>query len=260
MLNDDYLRSRIKKICPSAKIFIYEETDSTNTRGLEYAKSAKTSAPAIFIAESQSGGRGRRGRRFVSEKGAGLYLSILMFDCTHADIPSITAGCAVRMSRAIERAAGLKTEIKWVNDLYAKASDKRKKICGILAEGQTSLDGKSTRIVCGMGINVYKNAVSDEIKDIATSIEESSGKAISIEELAVLAVDEFFKEYSCEELICEYRSKSMVIGKAVEVIPFAAESYKAEAVAVSDDYSLLVRLSDGSTRTVYTGEVSLRLE
>ena len=104
------------------KIFFYDETDSTNTRAIEYAKSLQEKEAAVFIANCQSAGRGRRGRSFVSNRGAGIYISFLTFPkesgerATHA-----TAGAAVCVARAVEALCSCKVQIKWVNDLYLGA-------------------------------------------------------------------------------------------------------------------------------------------
>ena len=257
MLDETYLKKELSRIIPEATLFCYEETDSTNERAMEYLRSGACRSVTVFIAERQTRGRGRRGRSFVSD-GGGLYLSVLLPDRRYEDSSGITPECAVKISRAIKRVSGLKTEIKWVNDLYASVGGKRKKICGILAEAESASDGKSLSIVCGMGINVYKNAVSDEISDIATSIEEATGVRVKIEELAVCVLEEFFTAISHEELIREYRRDSMILGERISVIPFAAPQYNAIAIEILDDYSLLVETDAKDRRRVYSGEVSIR--
>lgn len=258
MIDEKYLREALSKIAPTAKLFCYDVTDSTNERAMEYLRNGGERTTAVFIASKQTKGRGRMGRSFVSRANAGLYMSILIFDKTYPEIATITPECAVKLSRAIKRVSGVDTEIKWVNDLYAKIGNKRKKICGILAEGETSINDKTISIVCGMGINVYKSAISDEISDIATSIEEVTGVGIKIEELAVAVMEEFFKEESAELLLRDYRSASFLIGKKVRVLPFSGKEYDATALDILDDYSLLVEREGGKTEKVYTGEVSVR--
>ena len=258
MLNEKYLTDSLKKINPEAKLFCYEVTDSTNERAMEYLRLGGERTTAVFIASEQTKGRGRRGRHFVSRGGAGLYMSVLLFDRRYPDIATITPECAVKLSRAIKRVSGVDTEIKWVNDLFARVGDRRKKICGILAEGESSPDGKSISIVCGMGINVYKNAISDDISDIATSIEEASDLHIKIEDLAIAALEEFFRCEPHEELLRDYRASSFLLGERVRVLPFGKEGYDAIALDILDDYSLLVRRDDGCKERVYTGEVSVR--
>ena len=100
------------------KIFEYELTDSTNTRAKEYARCDRAEMPAVFIADEQSAGRGRRGRSFDSAKGAGLYMSILFRPSAEFDdAAKITVRAAVAASRAISELSGVEVGIKWVNDI-----------------------------------------------------------------------------------------------------------------------------------------------
>ncbi len=235
------------------KIFFYDETDSTNTRAIEYAKSSQDKEAAVFIANCQSAGRGRRGRSFVSNRGAGIYISFLTFPkesgerATHA-----TAGAAVCVARAVEALCSCKVQIKWVNDLYLGA----KKLAGILTEGEMNSDGSVAYQVVGIGINVYKSAISGEISSIATSLEEENGIAPDRSALAA----QIIKEFMCADGDCypEYKARSLVIGKRVTVLK-PTESYEATALDINDDFSLSVD-RDGKTERLFTGEISLKIK
>ena len=108
----------------------FEELDSTNRYLKELA--AKDARPGtVIIANRQSAGRGRLGRKFFSPGEKGIYMSILL----RPDIPLeravlITSMAAVAVARAIERVSGIEAKIKWVNDIFLKG----KKVCGILTE------------------------------------------------------------------------------------------------------------------------------
>ena len=81
MLSEKRITEELKKLgVEPPKIIFYELTDSTNTRAKEYAKeNPDNKEPVVFIANAQSAGRGRRGRSFVSNEGAGIYMSILTY-------------------------------------------------------------------------------------------------------------------------------------------------------------------------------------
>ncbi len=260
MLTKEKITEELKKIGKEpSEIFFYESTDSTNTRAREYAKEhPENRTPTVFVANAQTAGRGRRGRSFVSNEGAGIYISFLLYpEANAADSTVITARAAVALARATESASGAKPSIKWVNDLYLGG----KKLAGILTEGETDENGNLRYIVCGMGINVYKNAVSEEISDIATSLESELSERICRSRLCAFIIDEFLKIATCderEELYREYKNRSFVIGKAVKVIKIS-ESYEAKAIDILPDYSLLLELSDGTRETLFTGEVSLKI-
>ena len=234
------------------KIVFFEETDSTNTRAREYAKEAGDKQNVIFIANSQSAGRGRRGRSFVSEKGAGIYMSILTYPSeSGADATQTTARAAVNLARAIESVCPCEIKIKWVNDLFLGG----KKLAGILTEGEMDSNGKIAYQVVGMGINVYKNAVSGEISTIATSIEEQTGHGIDRSKLSAAIIKEFLD--SDDNPIEEYRTRSCITGENVTVVKLT-ESYVAKVIGIDDDYALLIE-RDGKVERLFTGEVSLRI-
>ena len=234
------------------KIIFYDETDSTNTRAREYAKESQDKQTVIFIANSQTAGRGRRGRSFVSEKGAGIYMSILTYPSeSGTDATQATARAAVILARAIESVCPCEIKIKWVNDIFLGG----KKLAGVLTEGEMDSNGKIAYQVIGMGINVYKNAVSEEISTIATSIEEQTGKKIDRSKLAAAIIKEFL--HSNNNPIEDYRARSCITGKKVTVVKLT-ESYEAKVVGIDDGYALLLE-RDGKIERLFTGEVSLRI-
>ena len=237
---------------PKTKIIFYDSTDSTNLRAKEYARQTDKKETVIFVANHQSAGRGRLGRSFVSNKDAGIYLSILTYpDEKGVDATAITARTAVALSRAIDRLCGTDTKIKWVNDIFLRG----KKLAGILAEAEMLEDGKIGYLVVGMGINVYKNAISDEISEIATSLESEIGKAPDRSLLVAEIVKEYFS--GTEDHLGVYREKSLVIGKKVKVIK-PTESYDATVIGINDDFSLQIE-RDGIPERLFTGEISIRI-
>ena len=237
--------------CP--KIIYYDRIDSTNTRAKEFAKeNPENKETVVFIADEQTAGRGRRGRSFVSRRGAGIYISILSYpDESGFDAITATARASVLLARAIESLCKCEIKIKWVNDLYLGG----KKLAGILTEGELAQDGKIAYQVVGMGINVYKNAISDEISDIATSIEDETNCRIDRSKLAARIIKEFSrKEGNCYE---EYKARSNILGKNVTVVKIN-ESYEAEVIDINPDFSLKIQTDQG-VENLFTGEVSLKI-
>ena len=123
-------------------------------------------------------------------------------------------------------------------------------------------DGNLPYIIVGMGTNVYKNAISDEISDIATSIESETNLRVDRDELAARIISEFLyvtEDESEEDSFLEYRSRSFIIGRNITVMKLT-ESYKAHVLDLNPDYSLLIKKENGETESLFTGEVSLRLK
>ena len=235
------------------KIIYYEETDSTNTRAKEFAESnTENHEPIIFIANSQTAGRGRRGRSFLSNAGAGIYVSILTYpDEQGADATTATAKAAVSLARAIESLCECQIQIKWVNDLYLGG----KKLAGILTEGKMENDGKIAYQVVGMGINVYKTAISDEILEIATSLEGELKCAPDRSYLTAKIIKEFLSGNT--DFYTEYKARSFIIGKSVTVMRLN-ERYEAEVIDLNPDFSLLIK-RDGKEERLFTGEIGLKI-
>ena len=261
MINIEKIKDYVKQLGEKVpKIIGYEVTDSTNTRAKEFALGdSDRSNTVAFIADAQSAGRGRLGRRFVSEAGGGLYISILSYiKADSALIAKATAAAAVALKRAIRSLSKAEPMIKWVNDLYLDG----KKLAGILCECELDEASGKWRLVCGMGINVYKNAINSEISDIATSLEDSDAERIERELLAARLIVEYARAIELtesEELLSEYRESSFILGKKVKVIPIGKEPYTAIAKAVNDDFSLEIILENGESQRLFSGEVSTKI-
>jgi BirA family biotin operon repressor/biotin-[acetyl-CoA-carboxylase] ligase len=253
MLSEKRIYEELNKLgIDPPRIILYDETDSTNTRAKEYAESVRDKETVIFIANSQTAGRGRLGRSFVSNKGAGIYMSILSYPSGGGfDSTKVTTEWAVKLCRAIERVCSCKISIKWVNDLYLGG----KKLAGILTEGKIENDGKIAYQIVGMGINVYKNAISSEISSIATSLESETNIPPDRSTLVAEIIGELFSDTDCYE---EYRARSIVIGREVTVVKLQ-ESYRARVIDLNPDYSLKIE-RDGRQESLFTGEISIKTD
>ena len=236
------------------KVRFFESTDSTNTRAKEFAKSQTDKAPTVFIALEQTAGHGRMGRTFESPKSKGLYISFLTYpDKSASKAPVLTACAAVKAARAIESLCEITVGIKWVNDLIVN----QKKLAGILTEGEYTENGSFSYVICGIGINIKRAALSSSLSQIATSIEEECGIAPNIEELAVQLIEEYFSPASDHELINEYRSRSVLIGEHITVKPILGEPYEAKAIGISDTASLIIETKK-ETKELNSAEVSIK--
>ena len=236
------------------KIFRYEMTDSTNRRAREYALCEFAELPAVFIADGQSDGYGRMGRKFDSEQGAGLYISFLFRpDEICGDAHQLTVRAAVAVARAIEKTCGLSARIKWVNDIVSDG----KKLAGILAEGEFDSQGNLDYAVLGIGVNLYSRKFPSEISDIAVAIEDKTGKSPNREALIDTIIEELFCECDWQTVIKEYRRRSSLIGKKITVHRMSGESFFATALDITDSGALLVIRDDGVREELISAEVSL---
>lgn len=229
---------------------------------------ASEGAPAgtVLIADSQTKGKGRRGRSFKSPSGTGLYFSYLLRpSAAPSDVTHVTACAAVCVHNAILRATGLDASIKWVNDLVIG----NKKICGILTEMNLESESYSVdSIIIGIGININGSAdiFPPELRDIAGTIESVSGVRSDRSRIAACLIDELDKLSSCltadtSSYLETYSSCCITLGKEVSLVSLPDSDEVARhgtAIAVNPDYTLKVRLDDGSIVDVKSGEVSVR--
>lgn len=232
-------------------------TDSTNTRAKLHAEACTDKKPCLFIADGQTDGRGRRGRRFESDTGVGLYMSFLTYPATELrDGVRITAYAAVAVCRAIERLTDAEPRIKWVNDIYLN----NKKIAGILTEGSIDMEsGGLAYAITGIGINLLDRDFG-ELSDIATSL-AACGYPVDRTALAAAVTEEFMSgldRIGTREIADEYRRRSFLVGRAVRVIKLSGE-YSATVLDITDGCELRLRLPDGGEELLMTGEVSLKI-
>ncbi len=233
---------------------VLDAVDSTNTYAKALCFKDANEGDCVF-ALSQSGGRGRLGRSFFSYEG-GIYMSLILKPTLLADAALfITTAAAVAVSEAIETVCGIKTQIKWVNDIYIED----KKVCGILTEGAIR-EGKLSHAVLGIGINLgAPDKFPEDISSIATSILDGKDSFELKAKLTGETVKNFFEIYknpSSKEYMNRYRERSYLTGKAVEFIKDGI-THSAQVLHI-DDNAGLVLLEAGKEITLSAGEVSVK--
>ncbi len=233
---------------------------------------------AVIVAESQTAGRGRLGRTFISPDKTGIYLSVIYAPSGGITKPAvITAFAAVAVCRAIKNLYRIEPYIKWINDIFVENGGVRKKAVGILAEGITNFETHSIEsAIIGIGLNLKpsKDLVSDEMRNIAGFIAEAntenaitsgagSNAAVSRCRLAAEVAGQLLRIYDepNEKVMAEYKALMFLIGQTLEVHPIIGDEksvYTATAVDIDENAGLIVRLKDGTTKTLSSGEVSLK--
>lgn len=161
-------------------IELHQSIGSTNDRARELARRGAAHGLAV-LAESQSKGRGQRGRAWESPPGRGLYVSFLVRPSLPTrSAPALTLLAGLALFRATQRLWSLEAGLKWPNDLLAREG--RKKIAGVLVElsaGQHHID----HVVIGVGVNLKEGAWPPALEDYATSVEEVAGREANRDQL-----------------------------------------------------------------------------
>ncbi len=237
------------------ELIIKDETDSTNDDLKELAKSGAESGCTV-IADSQTQGRGRVGRKFYSPKGSGIYMSLLLKpSLEESDMVLVTTAASVAVARGIEKSTGKSPQIKWVNDIYLD----NKKICGILVEAVRDYRNKIIAIIIGVGINCEYCEFPEEIRDIAGTIADAD-ESISRNKLIAGVLKELARVEDAirsKSFLDEYRQRSMVLGREIYVLGKENEILK--AVDIDERGSLVTETKGGEQRVLFSGEISIRL-
>lgn len=263
VISEEGIRLALPEEYQSRKILVFRETTSTNTLAKQAANEGEQEG-LIIVAENQTAGRGRRGRSFFSVPGGNICISVLLRpQLQAADAVFLTTAACMAVHRAIEAVTGISTDIKWVNDLYYRG----KKVCGILTEAVTDCEsGRVDYLIPGIGINfrIRPEQFPAELREIAGALyEDDSNPQITRNRLAaeiIVQMERVVEElnHADRSFLEEYRRHSMLIGKEIWILT-QGEPEAATAVDVDENGGLVVRLSDGSFRTLSSGEVSVRV-
>jgi BirA family transcriptional regulator, biotin operon repressor / biotin---[acetyl-CoA-carboxylase] ligase len=232
------------------QIVVLDCVDSTNAEMRRRAQGGAQDR-TVVAANAQTEGRGRRGKTFFSPRGTGLYFSALLRPKMNLrDASQITCRVAVAVARAIEKLAGASAQIKWVNDIYING----RKVCGILSEAASELEsGGLEYIVVGIGINVSTRDFPADLKEIASSIPQGVNRSELLAE--VLNQIDICLDADC---MAEYKSRSCVLGKTIEII-YTDRKEPATALDIDSEGRLLVRDSFGNLKLLCSGEISVKI-
>jgi BirA family biotin operon repressor/biotin-[acetyl-CoA-carboxylase] ligase len=240
-------------------ILFSREVDSTNKWAKELAVYGAAEG-TVVVAETQTRGRGRLDREWISPTG-GLWFSIILrpkLRPTEAVKLTLVAGLAV--AKVLREMFDLKTETKWPNDVLVNG----RKICGVLAEMNTT--GETVNfVVAGVGVNVnfdVENVFPEQLKKVATSLEKEVGRKVKLEKLfrALLERLESLYELIVKEgfnpILEEWKNYAGFLGCKVEVTGPTGKM-SGLALDVDPEGALVLRLEDGTVKRVFVGDVSI---
>ena len=236
------------------QIVHYPQTDSTNRRARLLAQEGAAHG-TLVVADSQSAGRGRRGRSWISPAGEGIFMSLLLRPDVHpSQVAKLSLLTALAVAKAIERETGLDARIKWPNDIVIAG----RKVCGLLLE-MTADESAVHDVVAGVGINVHQKTFDPEIENTASSLDLLAGRTLSRAALVRAFLDEFeaASALSPQAMMEAYCARSATLGQRVQVIALTG-TFTGEAVGVTDSGTLLVREDEGAVREVLAADVSVR--
>jgi len=240
------------------EIFFYETVGSTNAIAADLPE--KTPEGTVILAECQQKGRGRLGRLWLSPPGINIYMSVILRpDIEPRDTTLITLMAAVACALALRRVTGTLITIKWPNDLMVSG----KKIGGILTEMKTAR-ARIISVVVGIGININGDLASfpEEIRGIATSVKNETGRLFSRERIIAEILNEMTRWYRLvevrdrEALLSEWKRLTSTLGKEVMVIS-GQQTFSGYAESINNEGLLLLRLPSGELKSISSGDLTI---
>ena len=236
-------------------VFCYESVDSTN-RVLKTMAADGADHGTLVVANEQTGGRGRRGRGWLTPKDTSIAMSLLLRpEIPPAKVALLSLAASVAVAKGIRQVTGLEAGIKWPNDIVVNG----KKVCGILLE--MDADEQNVHyIVAGVGINVHLMDIPEEIRATATSLDLELGhpcSRVEIVKAVMRATEETEKLLKDGSFMSVYESLSVTLGHPVSV-QAVGETFTGTAEQIREDGVLMVRTESGAVREVMAGDVSVR--
>jgi BirA family biotin operon repressor/biotin-[acetyl-CoA-carboxylase] ligase len=237
----------------------YDEIDSTNTEAKSLAIDGAPEG-TVVIAECQSAGRGRLGRRWTSPAGKGLLFSVVLRpELTLAEAHLLTVVTAVAACAGIEAQTHIPVQIKWPNDLYVDD----KKVGGILLEIAGEQD-EIDWVVAGIGINANTEftELPVSLRRSATSLKMAGGVPVDRSELlarVLLSLEQSYVDAVAngfDRSLREFRDRDFLLNKSVSV-QTREGPVVGEAAGIDNHGALLVELPHRHIRRFHSGDVTL---
>ena len=257
ILTPDILKQRLRGSLFGKRVFHFFKTDSTNRVALDLGHAGEPEG-AVVLAEEQTAGRGRTGRKWHSERAAGIYVTLLLRPkLAPVQAPLLTMMAGLSAHSAVQALTGLAVDLKWPNDLLIRG----KKLGGILTEMHAE-PVQIRFVIVGIGVNVNQEKFPGELANVATSLRAETGKPQSRMELLVRLLREFegdynrFRREGVASVIRRFESASSYArGKRVRVTN-GTESYVGTTAGLGPDGLLQVERDGGQVMTVIAGDVA----
>ena len=241
------------------EIISYAETGSTNDVAMDLAAGGAREG-VLVVAESQTRGRGRRDRKWLSPVGSSILASLILRPpITASEAHSITITSAAAVAQAIRNIARIPASIKWPNDVIIGD----KKVSGILTEMRTENQRVSFLVVgIGVTVNIPRKRLPAEIADIATSLSAELGHNTSrialLQEILRQLERRYVKvkERKTGALIAEWKDLLATIGRQARII-LPRRVVSGRAVDIDETGALLVQTDTGRIQRI-TADMDFR--
>lgn len=258
-LTSDAIAAVLRTQALGRRLELLPSCGSTNDRASELARQGAAEG-TLVVADQQTGGRGRLGRRWHSPAGTNLYVSLVLRpDRPPSEVPPITllAGAAVAGALA---AVGIQARLKWPNDVLVQTDAGMRKVAGILTEMASERD-RVRHVVVGIGVNVNLTEPPPGLEDRATSIRLVLGRPISRAALLADVLLRFedvytsFLRHGPSAAVAAWRPFAL-FGLRCRIDGGEGGGFDAELRDVDESGNLIVE-ADGQRRRVVAGDVTV---
>jgi BirA family transcriptional regulator, biotin operon repressor / biotin---[acetyl-CoA-carboxylase] ligase len=240
-------------------IRVFQETSSTNDAAEKLARDGVDEGVVVF-AESQTKGRGRLGRKWISPMKKGLWFSVLLRpDLRPSAATQLTVAAATALVRAIRSQTSLDPQIKWPNDILLDG----RKIAGVLTELSAELD-RVKHVILGIGVdvNLTNTDFPPELRKVATSLRIETGRTWRRADLAAAILIELEQDYQrirdgkFGAIADEWERHCTTLGHRVS-IQMGPRILQGRAESLDPDGALLLRTDHGHLERIIGGDVTL---
>ncbi len=241
------------------RVVCLDETGSTNVEAFRLAEGGAVEG-TVVLADRQTAGKGRLGRRWASPGGVNLYLSLVLRPTVPPyEAPQLTFLSAVAVARAIEVETGLRPVIKWPNDLLLG----RCKVAGLLNEMSAETD-RVNFVILGIGVNVNmtREQFPEDLRTPATSLALELGRQVGRNRFAATLLAALDGEYSrfrvdgFAPVRDDWSRYCNAFGRQVTVA-VGRQTLQGPFAGIDHDGALLLRLPDGRLERILSGDVSV---
>lgn len=259
-LNQTLIQARLQHAAERFQAVVLDEVDSTNSEAERLIANGQAT-PFVVISRLQTLGRGRLGRVWHSPRNGNLYASFgFRPQISPTQMSLFTLWMGINICECINALCRVNCQVKWPNDLHIEG----KKVAGILTEARMEAD-QVLSVVLGLGLNVHSDGADwpEDLKQIATSLRQSSGKSFDINKLVsaiagrvAIAYKKLAEGRHRADLKERWPRYDTLAGKTISLIQ-GENRISGVAKGIDTSGSLIIEKADGSRFLARAGEVTI---